>query len=163
YHIAPYYHISSTLAPIAVAVGLGAFPARRPVGRAVHDANFLSNELVLWVRSTYRATDNPAQTVIGGSSLGGLASTFNAGHRTDVFGKVLSQSGSYWGSASSVRRFPRKASEDGHGGRSNFGRRLLRPAPGLTTATSVSPRHSSRRNRARPAPLSETHRSCPAS
>ena len=34
-------------------------------------ANFLATELVPWMRSTYHATDNPAQTVIGGSGLGG--------------------------------------------------------------------------------------------
>ena len=59
-------------------------------------ANFLATELVPWMRSTYHATDNPTQTVIGGSSLGGLTSTCTAINHPDVFGKVLSQSGSYW-------------------------------------------------------------------
>jgi enterochelin esterase family protein len=59
-------------------------------------ANFLATELVPWMRSTYHATDNPAQTVVGGSSLGGLTSTCTAINHPDVFGKVLSQSGSYW-------------------------------------------------------------------
>jgi enterochelin esterase-like enzyme len=59
-------------------------------------ADFLANELVPWMRSTYHATNNPAQTVIGGSSLGGLASMFAAVQHPDVFGKVLSQSGSFW-------------------------------------------------------------------
>lgn len=59
-------------------------------------ADFLAAELVPWMQSTYHATNSPAQTVIGGSSLGALQSTCSAMNHPDVFGKVLSQSGSYW-------------------------------------------------------------------
>jgi enterochelin esterase family protein len=59
-------------------------------------ARFLAEELVPWMRTNYQATDDPELTVIAGSSAGGLASTYAAVNHPDVFGKVLSQSGSYW-------------------------------------------------------------------
>jgi enterochelin esterase family protein len=59
-------------------------------------AKLLADEIVPWMQTTYNATRDPAQTVIGGASLGGLASTFAAVNHPHVFGKVLSQSGSYW-------------------------------------------------------------------
>jgi enterochelin esterase family protein len=48
------------------------------------------------MRTNYRATADPAKTIVAGSSLGGLAAAFTAFEHPDVFGKVLSQSGSYW-------------------------------------------------------------------
>ena len=59
-------------------------------------ARFLVEDLVPWARATYRATSNAKQTVVAGSSLGGLASACAAVSHPEVFGKVLSQSGSYW-------------------------------------------------------------------
>jgi len=59
-------------------------------------AQFLADELVPWMRMNYHATARPERTVIAGSSRGGLASACTAVHRPDVFGKVLSQSGSFW-------------------------------------------------------------------
>ena len=59
-------------------------------------ARFLAKELVPWMRANFHVTDEPELTVIAGSSLGGLASTYAAVSHPDVFGKVLSQSGSYW-------------------------------------------------------------------
>ena len=48
------------------------------------------------MRERNRATGDPGLTIIGGSSLGGLASSCAAFRHPDVFGNVLSQSGSYW-------------------------------------------------------------------
>ncbi|HSS50901.1 MAG TPA: enterochelin esterase [Thermoanaerobaculia bacterium] len=60
-------------------------------------AEFLARELVPWVRKGYRITDDPARMAIAGSSLGGLAATCAAMKHADVFGNVLSLSGSfYW-------------------------------------------------------------------
>jgi len=80
--------------PSVVAVGVGG--TSDDLTCSPEYARFLANELVPWMRKTYHATSIPSQTVIGGSSLGGLASTFAAVEHPDVFGKVLSQSGSYW-------------------------------------------------------------------
>ena len=58
--------------------------------------NFLTTELLPWVRERYHVTTDPARTIVGGSSYGGLAATFAALRVPDVFGNVLSQSGSFW-------------------------------------------------------------------
>lgn len=60
---------------------------------------FLADELVPWIRSNYFVSTDPARTIIGGSSLGGLGSSFAAFQHPEIFGNVLSQSGSYWWSA----------------------------------------------------------------
>jgi len=56
---------------------------------------FLAEELVPWIRSTYRVSENPALTVIGGSSNGGLGAAFAAFCHPEIFGNVLSQSGAF--------------------------------------------------------------------
>lgn len=59
-------------------------------------ADFLAKELVPQIRADYRVTDKPEETIVAGSSYGGLASAFAAFRHPEVFGRVLSQSGSYW-------------------------------------------------------------------
>jgi enterochelin esterase family protein len=61
-----------------------------------HFTDFLANELLPDVRAKWRATTDPALTVVCGSSTGGLASVYAAFRRPDVFGNVLSQSGAFW-------------------------------------------------------------------
>ena len=58
-------------------------------------ADFLAQEIVPWARVNYGATDRPAQTIIGGASLGGLQAAFVGLKHSEVFGNVLSQSGSF--------------------------------------------------------------------
>lgn len=58
-------------------------------------ADFLAQEIVPWARINYHATDRPEQTIIGGVSLGGLAAAFVGFKHPEVFGNVLSQSGSF--------------------------------------------------------------------
>lgn len=58
--------------------------------------DFLVNELLPSVREHWRATSEPARTIVSGSSAGGLASAFAAYRHSDVFGNVLSQSGAFW-------------------------------------------------------------------
>jgi enterochelin esterase family protein len=58
--------------------------------------DFVANELLPKVRQSWRATSNPATTIVCGSSSGGLASAFFAFSRPDIFGNVLSQSGAFW-------------------------------------------------------------------
>jgi enterochelin esterase family protein len=59
-------------------------------------ADFLSKELLHWLREKYRVTADPAKTVIAGSSYGGLAATCAAMWYPENFGNFLSQSASYW-------------------------------------------------------------------
>ena len=58
-------------------------------------ADFLAQEIVPWARANYHATDRPEQTIIGGTSLGGLQAAFVGLKHSEVFGNVLSQSGDF--------------------------------------------------------------------
>lgn len=59
-------------------------------------ADFLANELVPWTRSNYHATTLAQRTIVAGSSFGGLASVFAGLKHPEVFGNVISLSGSFW-------------------------------------------------------------------
>lgn len=59
-------------------------------------ADFLAKEVVPFMRQNYHATSDASRTVVAGSSFGGLASTFAGLRHPEIFGNVLSQSGSYW-------------------------------------------------------------------
>lgn len=56
---------------------------------------FLAEELMPWLRKSYRITEDPALAVIGGSSNGGLGAAFAAFRHPEIFGNVLSQSGAF--------------------------------------------------------------------
>jgi len=58
-------------------------------------ATFLSKELVPWARKTYRVHDDPSHTIVGGISLGGKMAAYCGLKHSQIFGKVLSQSGSF--------------------------------------------------------------------
>jgi enterochelin esterase-like enzyme len=57
---------------------------------------YLTSELLPWVRKRYHVTDKPSRTIVAGSSLGGLAAAFAGLTAPQVFGNVLSQSGAFW-------------------------------------------------------------------
>jgi enterochelin esterase-like enzyme len=59
-------------------------------------ADFLAKELVPWARRNYDATIQPERTIVAGSSFGGLASVFAGLKHPEVFGSVISQSGSFF-------------------------------------------------------------------
>lgn len=56
---------------------------------------FLTEELVPAVRRDFPVSPDPALTVIGGSSYGGLGAAYAAFRHPEIFGAVLSQSGGY--------------------------------------------------------------------
>jgi enterochelin esterase-like enzyme len=62
----------------------------------VHFEDFLAKELVPWTRENYGTTAQPGGTIVAGSSLGGLAAVFAGLEHPEVFGKVISLSGSFW-------------------------------------------------------------------
>jgi len=57
--------------------------------------DFVAQELVPWTRERYHVTSDPAQTIVGGSSAGGLTAGFVALEYPEVFGNVLAQSGAF--------------------------------------------------------------------
>ncbi|HZD47360.1 MAG TPA: enterochelin esterase, partial [Silvibacterium sp.] len=58
--------------------------------------DFLGRELTPWMHAHYNVTTDPRETIIGGSSLGGIAATYAALRYPEIFGNVLSQSGAFW-------------------------------------------------------------------
>jgi enterochelin esterase-like enzyme len=48
------------------------------------------------MRDNYHATASAARTFVAGQSLGGLAAAYAALRHPEIFGNVLSQSGSFW-------------------------------------------------------------------
>lgn len=56
---------------------------------------FLVSELLPWIYMQYAVTIDPARTVIGGSSAGGLAAAYAALEHPEIFGNVLAQSGAF--------------------------------------------------------------------
>lgn len=59
-------------------------------------ARFLAEELLPWLRQTCAFTADPAQTILAGGSLGGLAAAYIAMAYPDRFGAVIAMSGSFW-------------------------------------------------------------------
>ena len=66
------------------------------LGNSPRMTRFLARQLVPYVRAGWRVTTDPHRVIVTGSSAGGLAATFVALERPDLFGNVLSQSGAYW-------------------------------------------------------------------
>lgn len=58
-------------------------------------ARYLAEELVPAIQNEFNVTHDPAGTVIGGTSLGGLNAVYVALGHSDVFGAVLSNSGAF--------------------------------------------------------------------
>ncbi|HKF50715.1 MAG TPA: alpha/beta hydrolase-fold protein [Candidatus Acidoferrales bacterium] len=90
--------IDAHLLPPTVAVLIDNPPESRSSDLHVSPAflRFLTTELMPWLREHFNVTHDPTKTIIGGYSLGGLAAAFTAMQRPDLFGNVLSQSGSFW-------------------------------------------------------------------
>ncbi len=57
---------------------------------------FLTEELMPWVSERYHITSDPRKTVIAGSCFGGIAAAYAALYAPTRFGRVISQSGSFW-------------------------------------------------------------------
>jgi len=58
-------------------------------------ADYVANKILPWIRSTFSVTNEPRQTVLIGSSYGGLAAAFLAFKYPQIFGVVLSQTGRF--------------------------------------------------------------------
>lgn len=58
--------------------------------------DFIGIELIHYMKENYNISEEPSKNIIGGYSLGGLAASYTSLRYPDIFGNVLSQSGSYW-------------------------------------------------------------------
>ncbi len=84
--------------PPIVVVGvrnIKSLPRKQALDCSDEFAKFLADELVPWARKTYGVYDDSSHTIIGGSSLGGKMATYCGLKYSGIFGKVLSQSGSF--------------------------------------------------------------------
>jgi enterochelin esterase family protein len=81
--------------PPLVAVFVRQRDRSRELGCSGPFVTFLADELVPWVRAHYAVSPEPRRVIVRGLSLGGLMASYCALRRPDVFGNVLSQSGSY--------------------------------------------------------------------
>jgi len=59
-------------------------------------ASFLAEELMPFARDKYKLSCDPRDTTITGFSLGGLNAMYLGLTQSETFGRVLSQSGSFW-------------------------------------------------------------------
>lgn len=59
-------------------------------------AEFIAKEAVQYVKEKYKISKESKDNVIAGYSLGGLQASYTALNYPEIFGNVLSQSGSYW-------------------------------------------------------------------
>lgn len=105
-----YAHLLHTPEQVDALVSLGEFPPTVTVYcHFVSDAerndelmcrewfaDFVADELVPWAAAAWRCTDDPARTVVAGSSLGGLGAAFLALRHSRRFGNVIAQSPSFW-------------------------------------------------------------------
>jgi enterochelin esterase-like enzyme len=81
---------------VAVFIGNGPGDARdRELPCNPVFADFLVSELLPWAHGLYNFTSDPRQTVVSGSSYGGLASAWAGLRHPETFGNILSQSGSF--------------------------------------------------------------------
>jgi enterochelin esterase family protein len=87
--------IAAGLIPPLVAVMVDNPERMRELSCSSAYADFLAQEIVPWARANYHSTDRPEQTIIGGSSQGGLQAAFVGLKHSEVFGNVLSQSGAF--------------------------------------------------------------------
>jgi enterochelin esterase-like enzyme len=91
--------IAAGLIPPTLALFVGGRDADRDADLAPSSAattDFVARELVPWARRELGAGSAPARTVVAGQSLGGLMAAHVALSAPDVFGGLISQSGSYW-------------------------------------------------------------------
>lgn len=58
-------------------------------------ASFLASELLPWAHTLYNFSSDPRQVIVGGSSFGGLAAAYAGLRHSEIFGNIISQSGSF--------------------------------------------------------------------
>ncbi len=80
-------------------------------GRARAYGKFLVEELKPFIDGEYRTLGDPANTGLGGSSLGGLVTLYLGLHYPDTFGKLIIMSPSVWWANRAILREVRRVRE----------------------------------------------------
>jgi enterochelin esterase family protein len=108
--------IAARMIPATVVVMVHNVRDRRLVDLVANPefADFMSSELIPWVRTNYNVTRQSSRTVIAGKSAGGVAAAYLGLRHSEVFGNVFSQSGAFWWSPEHSRGVcASKCPEDG--------------------------------------------------
>lgn len=81
-----------------IAVLFGTFRSTRGITLPLNSEfrNEFVSEFLPFIRNNYNTSLKPENSIIGGISYGGLAAAYFAFYHPDIFGQVLSQSGSFW-------------------------------------------------------------------
>jgi enterochelin esterase-like enzyme len=58
--------------------------------------DFVSKELIPWIRQNFHVSTDPERVIVGGLSQGGLAAAYCGFRHPEIFGNILSQAGSFW-------------------------------------------------------------------
>jgi len=90
--------VDSKKIPSIIAVFIDSSDEKRSEELMCNDSfcRVIAKELIPWVRERYSISKNPEEAIICGLSLGGLTATYLGLNYPEIFGNVLSQSGSYW-------------------------------------------------------------------
>lgn len=76
------------------------------LGNAARMVSFLGHQLMPWIRHGWHVTSDPHRVIVTGASAGGLAASYVAFTRPDLFGNVWSQSGAFWRGAEASNGTP---------------------------------------------------------
>lgn len=87
---------AENLIPPVIAVFVGSVEREKELTGNPQFAEFISFELLDWLRKSYKIAESAKNKIIGGASFGGLAAVFTGLSHPETFGKILSQSGSFW-------------------------------------------------------------------
>lgn len=90
--------IASKKIPPIVAIFIDSHEKTREKELECNDSfcRVITKELISWIRQSYNISKSPEEAIICGLSLGGLTAAYLGLNYSEVFGNVLSQSGSYW-------------------------------------------------------------------
>jgi enterochelin esterase family protein len=99
-HVLDHLIAENRIAPL-IAVMIGSKYKERRLELALYPPHndFMLKELIPFVESRFKVSQAPSQRCVGGMSYGGLAAPYLAFLHPERFGKVLSQSGSFWRSS----------------------------------------------------------------
>lgn len=96
--------LAENLIPPMISVFVGNAEGMRmsELGGNLQFAEFINGEFLDWISKSYKISENPNELIIGGASFGGLTAVLTGLSYPETFGKILSQSGSFWRNWDSV-------------------------------------------------------------
>ncbi len=96
--------LAENLIPQIITVFIGNAENARSIELACNTkfCDFVNTELSDWIKSNYNIAESLKNRILGGASFGGLSAVFTAVCCPNTFGKILSQSGSFWKNSDAI-------------------------------------------------------------